>query len=554
MKVQEMKRVRQKILFGVLVGTMVCAVAQGAGGLGNANKVSARSKCPPSKKMLTGLAIASVLSPLLCSNYLLSHPDIAPENSDQRFSKLPLDNYKHQPLSEDNGEFVPPIERKYSQFEISETAAAVYKFPLRLLAFDGERFRVYTLNNEGLKLKETECPRCLRAVALVVGALQSRFGERFSPGSEPFQVLFSESDITTLDCMQPSHLKKCQNRTLAPILAFGSVFKDPEVAPNIKEFPNDRYTICLDDWLNPHIESGDYCWERELRQISATDFEDLVPHCIWRGSDNNPSSIDDYRKLSKIDQLIGHKNLTEAEAADYLVNHWDELRFRHRAIALSLKAEDSAKNDSENVLPWIDAKFAYPQSAPAAKQLRKHGLGFVLAEHMDINEMSQVQCQLDLVGAGGTSWKGFIYKLAMHGLVFHQEAPTKDWFFDHIQPWVHYVPIEMSLSDLYEKYTWAQENPKEAQKIAEAGRSFVKSMTEDHFLARAYQKYFVETLGQVVRSYSSSDTDLDSILDYYRSRGFELFENGVCNENSCRITTKAKNPPRTIDIPKLQDS
>lgn len=441
----------------------------------------------------------------------------------------------------------------YTWLEIVQTAEDALQFPLRLLAFDGEQFRVYSLNNENLNLKRMECPRCLRAVALIVGALQSRFSERFSPGKPPFQILFSDTDITRLECMQSTELKMCKNKKYAPILAFGSGFKDHAIAPNIKVYPNDRYTICLTDWLNPDKNPGNYCWERELQQISTQSFGDLVPHLVWRGAENHPGGVSDYGKLRKIEHLLPNNKLSKAESADFLLSHWDELRFRLRAVVLSLKAETLAENRTDQHIPWIDARFVYSDRSQAPKQLQEQGLGFVLADkYMDLNEMSQAKYQLDLGGASGTSWKGFIYKLAMPGVVFHQEGPTEDWFFDQIKPWVHYVPIKTDLSDLHEKFIWAERNPEAAENIAEAGRRFVKSMTEDNFIASVYHKYFVKDLGHAVNSYSSSDSqDIDSILDDYRSRGFEPFQTGYCDNKSCSITTKAKLPPQTIDIPML---
>ena len=47
--------------------------------------------------------------------------------------------------------------------------------------------------------------------------------------------------------------------------------------------------------------------------------------------------------------------------------------------------------------------------------------------------------------------------------------PATDWFHQFLNPWVHYVPVATDLSDLEERFLWAERNPELAQKIAEAG-------------------------------------------------------------------------------------
>lgn len=80
----------------------------------------------------------------------------------------------------------------------------------------------------------------------------------------------------------------------------------------------------------------------------------------------------------------------------------------------------------------------------------------------------------------GTTWSGTLEKMAMPGVLFHHETPTKvkkiifilycitlqrfltsqfptkDYIHDRMKAWVHYVPIQEDLSDLYEKYQWAE--------------------------------------------------------------------------------------------------
>ena len=64
--------------------------------------------------------------------------------------------------------------------------------------------------------------------------------------------------------------------------------------------------------------------------------------------------------------------------------------------------------------------------------------------------------------------------VAKNSLVFKvtlSSEVTDNW----LKPYVHYIPVEMDLSDLGDKVQWAIKNDKLARKIAENGRDFVKN-------------------------------------------------------------------------------
>ena len=43
-----------------------------------------------------------------------------------------------------------------------------------------------------------------------------------------------------------------------------------------------------------------------------------------------------------------------------------------------------------------------------------------------------------------------------------------------MQPWVHYVPVDRTLSDLAERYQWLRDNDAEARKIGNNGRQLAR--------------------------------------------------------------------------------
>ena len=64
------------------------------------------------------------------------------------------------------------------------------------------------------------------------------------------------------------------------------------------------------------------------------------------------------------------------------------------------------------------------------------------------------------------------------GLVFKSSVLTEFW--SHwLKPYVHYIPVEIDLSDLEQKVRWAIENDEKAREIMENGRRFVYEYLRD---------------------------------------------------------------------------
>uniref|UniRef100_A0A0C9QD62 KDELC1_0 protein n=1 Tax=Fopius arisanus TaxID=64838 RepID=A0A0C9QD62_9HYME len=66
------------------------------------------------------------------------------------------------------------------------------------------------------------------------------------------------------------------------------------------------------------------------------------------------------------------------------------------------------------------------------------------------------------------------YLLAGDSSVFKQESKYYEYFYHHLVPYEHYVPIKADLSDLVEKIQWAMNNDEETRKIARAGRELMR--------------------------------------------------------------------------------
>jgi hypothetical protein len=52
------------------------------------------------------------------------------------------------------------------------------------------------------------------------------------------------------------------------------------------------------------------------------------------------------------------------------------------------------------------------------------------------------------------------------------EANYRQWYYDRIQPWTHYVPVKADFSDILEKIAWCRDNPEPCAAIAARGQAF----------------------------------------------------------------------------------
>lgn len=83
-----------------------------------------------------------------------------------------------------------------------------------------------------------------------------------------------------------------------------------------------------------------------------------------------------------------------------------------------------------------------------------------------------------LVDADGycCAWRSLFLKMAMGAVVLKIDSSYRQWYYDRLKPWTHYVPIASDLSDFEDVYSWLQEHQSHAKEIAENGQRFVQGL------------------------------------------------------------------------------
>lgn len=443
------------------------------------------------------------------------------------------------------------------------------------------------------------CARVFRVASVTSMALRRHFPARFA-GAESvdvkgrpagdFVVMLSTGDAPRISRHCLEDRDHCGSADYAPILQFGSVFVEGGIYPTMiaMPLPVRPHVACFDEWmvtddvcqdLRPKVDLND----NEVRsglvfgdQLGLTQdpnyWENLAPQVIWRGTDFQflHTMFPDLRPPEFAIDLEPHMDTFPRSGAPEDDKMWaiktlwgmgdQQLLPRWRGVLLTSEAELEAWKDLQRTgefkLPWINVKFASisskglkisPAEHPEYVKLQELGI-MAIGERVNMTAQAGYKYHIDLGGGGGTTWTGTIEKLALPGLLFHHVTPTKDWFHDLLVPWQHYVPVNTDLSDLRNKFEWAESHPREAKQIAEQGTQFARWMGSREGFARLYEDYLVRPLGDIVRAYRPLPPRYQgkTLLQVIEERGKELGAGwdviGRCSgmhSNSCLDLTKS---------------
>jgi hypothetical protein len=136
----------------------------------------------------------------------------------------------------------------------------------------------------------------------------------------------------------------------------------------------------------------------------------------------------------------------------------------------------------------IDAKIAHIGQMPdaaSAEELRQSGL---VGPPTPLAAILDSKYQIDIDG-NSNAWSGLFQKLLSGGAVLKvtSAAGHRQWYYDRLKAWIHYVPVESDLSDLVEKVNWLRLHDSAARKIGTRGRMLAESLDYDAELAASVE-------------------------------------------------------------------
>jgi len=294
---------------------------------------------------------------------------------------------------------------------------------------------------------------------ILTSALRNHFSDRFqgaAGGSSEFIIFVSTGDIPklTCDCVRKEERVRrpifCQNEIFAPILQFGSVYKDVTILPNLVAMPVWSHLPCFTEWQS----EGSICLELkmrsdiagvfggeealiadalagELKQTSFSVWDTLTPTLVWRGSEwfflncIHPNLLP-VKWDRDIEPRIAHFGNHARGVMQSLLELWDNLPPRWKAATLTAMAELDAEEMSEagtkdneggdvdfeqqHHVPWIDAKFTIKSKIHGKhvepmldryEPFQEYGIQMTSEQMMSLSELSKYKYHIDLGGGGG---------------------------------------------------------------------------------------------------------------------------------------------------------
>ena len=338
--------------------------------------------------------------------------------------------------------------------------------------------------------------------ALLQRTIERYYPSRLTPGSAPFEILFTSTDCPHTPCSAHGYAKDhCDFEKWDTIYAFGSSPVNKATLPTMHSATLLVLIDCMDidKTLGPSPTldvTPDMEPTCEFLEMAST--KDDMSKCD-RSAGSSAASLDcRYYGLFNIDAMENKSdyewdNLIDKaiwRGSDYvfLSGQWPNSKpeggsFFHE-IASSADREGKMKSliAGNRIGPrmkavlmsklnssLIDAKFFNWGGGHAAGPL-----DLDTREHIEEDTFGKYRYQLDLGGGGGTTWSGVIPKLAMPGVLFHHVTSMKDSYFDLLKPYEHYYPLKEDFSNFEELVQEVRDDPEKAKRISAAATAWVK--------------------------------------------------------------------------------
>jgi hypothetical protein len=95
---------------------------------------------------------------------------------------------------------------------------------------------------------------------------------------------------------------------------------------------------------------------------------------------------------------------------------------------------------------------------------------------VDKSQFMRYRYQIDIDGYSN-AWS-LIEKMIMGSTILKVASRDgfRQWFYDRLEPWIHFVPVAADLSDFAERVAWLFDNPGAAREIADNGAALAASL------------------------------------------------------------------------------
>ncbi|MCX5924821.1 MAG: glycosyl transferase family 90 [Candidatus Dependentiae bacterium] len=120
----------------------------------------------------------------------------------------------------------------------------------------------------------------------------------------------------------------------------------------------------------------------------------------------------------------------------------------------------------------IDALFTSVDGSAEVKHwLEKNNF---LGDYLSIKDHLQYAYQIQIDGFTA-AWARMYWQLFCNAIMLKQESNNIQWYYEPLQPYVHYIPLAHDVADIEEKITWADTHNQEVQQIIKNANTFANN-------------------------------------------------------------------------------
>ncbi|QKC97522.1 hypothetical protein EB231_24715 [Mesorhizobium sp. NZP2298] len=234
-------------------------------------------------------------------------------------------------------------------------------------------------------------------------------------------------------------------------------------------------------WLERHVQVLTLIAEA----LASLGVQSLPPFYMLLGDTPSRRRHRYFRTRFAFSQADGYG---EVAAPDFVFDGWPDAKFDdydQKTRAMAAASEEPPRDDR---LFWAGrcmnhARHAIVEIAKARPDLleaydtepnyntsiNRYSATFKTME----DQVATYRYMIDVEGAGYSGR----FKMLLHTkrVVLLQDRPWREWFFDDIEPFRHYVPVARDLSDLAERIEWLRANPKLEAEIAAEAQDFART-------------------------------------------------------------------------------
>ena len=102
------------------------------------------------------------------------------------------------------------------------------------------------------------------------------------------------------------------------------------------------------------------------------------------------------------------------------------------------------------------------------------------------------------IDGNSNSWPGLFMKLCSGSCILKVDSEYNfyQWFYKYSKPWIHFVPINSDLSDLYEKLNYLRKNEDIGRRIAQNSEEFFSNKNYEE-----WEDLSIESLNESLKNY-----------------------------------------------------